>query len=45
MEFGELLKEMTLSLNAFHRRNIPGKGLTLSQRFLLSSITDGGIDI
>ena len=45
MEFGELLKEMTLSLNAFHRRSIPGKGLTLSQCFLLSSIPDGGIDM
>lgn len=45
MEFSELLKEMTLSLNAFHRRNIPGEGLTLSQCFLLSSIPDGGIDM
>jgi len=45
MEFGELLKELTLILNALHRRNICFDRYTLSQCFVLLSIPEGGIDM
>ena len=45
MEFGELFKEITLTLNALHRKRVCLDGQTLSQCFLLSSILDDGIDM
>ena len=43
MDFGELLNELALSLNALHRRNVCGRGETLAQCFILSSVPDDGI--
>ena len=43
MDFGELLNELALSLNALHRRDICGQGETLAQCFILSSVPDDGI--
>ena len=43
MDFGELLNELALSLNALHRRDVCGRGETLAQCFILSSVPDGGI--
>lgn len=45
MEFGELLKELTLVLNALHRRQVCRGGQALSQCFILLSIPYGGIDM
>ena len=45
MEFGELFKEITLTLNALQRKRVCLDGQTLSQCFLLSSIPDDGIDM
>jgi DNA-binding MarR family transcriptional regulator len=43
MDFGELLNELALSLNALHRRDVCGQGETLAQCFILSSVPDDGI--
>lgn len=43
MDFGELLNELALSLNALHRQNVCGQGETLAQCFILSSVPDDGI--
>ena len=43
MDFGELLNELALSLNALHRRDICGRRETLAQCFILSSVPDDGI--
>ena len=43
MDFGELLNELTLSLNALHRRDVCGQGETLAQCFMLLSVPDDGI--
>ena len=43
MDFGELLNELALSLNALHRRDVCGRGETLAQCFILSSVPDDGI--
>ncbi len=40
MDFGELLNELALSLNALHRRDVCGQGETLAQCFILSSVPD-----
>ena len=45
MDFGELLNELALSLNALHRRNVCGQGETLAQCFILSSVPDDGIQM
>ncbi|MDP6456011.1 MAG: MarR family transcriptional regulator [Candidatus Marinimicrobia bacterium] len=45
MEFDELITELTLTLNALHRKQICQEGQTLSQCFILLSIPDGGIDM
>lgn len=45
MEFGELLIELTLILNALHRKNVCYDGHTLSQCFILLSVPDGGMDM
>lgn len=45
MELGELLKEITLVLNALHRRYVCGEGQTLSQCFVLMSIPYDGLDM
>ncbi|MEE9166425.1 MAG: MarR family transcriptional regulator [Candidatus Neomarinimicrobiota bacterium] len=45
MEFGELLRELTLVLNTLHRRRVCSGRQTLSQCFLLLSIPDGGVDM
>lgn len=45
MEFGEILTELTLVLNALHRQRICSGGHTLSQCFVLLCIPDGGIDM
>ena len=45
MEFDELLTELTLTLNALHRKQICQEGQTLSQCFILFSVPDGGIDM
>ena len=43
MDFGELLNELALSLNALHRRDVCEQGETLAQCFILSSVPDDGI--
>tara|TARA_B100000686_G_C16803412_1_gene987987 strand:- start:2379 stop:2798 length:420 start_codon:yes stop_codon:yes gene_type:complete len=43
MDFGELLNELAVSLNAIHRRDICGKGETLALCFMLSSIQNKGV--
>ena len=43
MDFGELLNELALSLNALHRRDVCGQGETLAQCFIFSSVPDDGI--
>ena len=43
MDFGELLNELALSLNALHRRDVCGQGETLAQCFILSSVPYDGI--
>ena len=43
MDFGELLNELALSLNALHRRDVCGQGETLAQCFILASVPDDGI--
>lgn len=45
MELGELLKELTLVLNALHRRHLCGEGQTLSQCLVLMSIPYDGLDM
>ncbi|MFQ6673575.1 MAG: hypothetical protein ACE5GH_02170, partial [Fidelibacterota bacterium] len=45
MEIGELLKELTLVLNALHRRQVCQGRHTLSQCFVLLSVPYGGIDM
>ncbi|MFQ6615515.1 MAG: MarR family winged helix-turn-helix transcriptional regulator [Fidelibacterota bacterium] len=45
MELGELLKELTLVLNALHRRDVCGQGRTLSQCFVLMSLPYDGLDM
>ena len=43
MDFGELLNELALSLNALHRTDVCGQGETLSECFILSTVPDGGV--
>ena len=43
MDFGELLNELAVSLNAIHRRDICRQGETLALCFMLSSIKNKGI--
>ncbi|MFQ6674779.1 MAG: MarR family winged helix-turn-helix transcriptional regulator [Fidelibacterota bacterium] len=45
MELGERLKELTLVLNALHRRHLCNRGQTLSQCFVLMSIPYDGMDM